>query len=194
MSITDSSDEESDISDEESNTSDEGSNLSDEGSVVDDAAENEVASVISEDPVEDDDLHDIQAMLDAIKEELSDEDDDLHDIQAMLDAIKEELGDGEDDDFHEIQAMLEASMEEDLGDVDNEAVKDQAEVIDESDELQDFLDEQNRMQEILDEQNSFSSESSKSDSANQINQGRVIFGLDQQKTIHQKVSDWFDKN
>ena len=62
MSISDSSDEESDISDEESNTSDEGSNRSDEGSVV-------------EDPVEDDDLHDIQAMLDAIKEELSDEED-----------------------------------------------------------------------------------------------------------------------
>ena len=141
MSITDSSDEESDISDEESNTSDEGSNLSDAGSVVDVAAENEVASVISEDPVE-------------------------------------------DDDFHEIQAMLEASMEEDLGDSDNESGKDQAEVIDESDDLQEILDEQNRMQEILDEQNSFSSESSKSDSANQINQGRVIFGLDQQKTIH----------
>ena len=141
MSISDTSDEESDIIDEESNTSDEGSNISDEGSVVDDAAENDLASVISEDPVE-------------------------------------------DDDFHEIQAMLEASMEEDLGDVDNESVKDQAEVIEERDEMQD----------ILDEQNSFSSRSSKSDSANQRNQGRVIFGLDQQKTTRQKVSDWFDKN
>ena len=151
MSISDTSDEESDIIDEESNTSDEGSNISDEGSVVDDAAENDLASVISEDPVE-------------------------------------------DDDFHEIQAMLEASMEEDLGDVDNESVKDQAEVIEERDEMQDILDEQNRMQEILDEQNSFSSKSSKSDSANQRNQGRVIFGLDQQKTTRQKVSDWFDKN
>ena len=85
-------------------------------------------------------------------------------------------------------------MEEDLGDVDNESVKDQAEVIEERDEMQDILDEQNRMQEILDEQNSFSSKSSKSDSANQRNQGRVIFGLDQQKTTRQKVSDWFDKN
>ena len=75
-------------------------------------------------------------------------------------------------------------MEEDLGDVDNESVKDQAEVIEERDEMQD----------ILDEQNSFSSRSSKSDSANQRNQGRVIFGLDQQKTTHQKISDWFDKN
>ena len=75
-------------------------------------------------------------------------------------------------------------MEEDLGDVDNESVKDQAEVIEERDEMQD----------ILDEQNSFSSRSSKSDSANQRNQGRVIFGLDQQKTTRQKVSDWFDKN
>ena len=46
----------------------------------------------------------------------------------------------------------------------------------------------------FDEQNSFSSRSSKSDSANQRNQGRVIFGLDQQKTTRQKVSDWFDKN
>ena len=52
-----------------------------------------------------------------------------------------------------------------------------------------ILDEQNRMQEILDELRS-----SKSDSANQRNQGRVIFGLDQQKTTRQKVSDWFDKN
>ena len=75
-------------------------------------------------------------------------------------------------------------MEEDLGDVDNESVKVQAEVIEERDEMQD----------ILDEQNSFSSRSSKSDSANQRNQGRVIFGLDQQKTTRQKVSDWFDKN
>ena len=85
-------------------------------------------------------------------------------------------------------------LEEDLGDVDHESVKDQAEVIEERDEMQDILDEQNRMQEILDEQNSFSSRSSKSDSANQRNQGRVIFGLDQQKTTRQKVSDWFDKN
>ena len=172
MSIADTIDEEIDTSDD-SNTSEESSNSSEERSVGNDAAENDLASVTIEDPVEDDDIQD---------------------IQAMLDAIKEELGDVEDDDFHEMQAMLEASMEEDLGDSDNESCKDQAEVIDESDELQDFLDEQNRMQEILDEQNSFSSESSKADSANQINQGRVIFGLDQQKTIHQKVSDWFDKN
>ena len=90
----------------------------------------------------------------------------------------------EDDDFYLIQVMLEASMAEDLSDVDNESVKDQAEVIEERDEMQD----------ILDEQNSFSSRSSKSVSANQRNQGRVIFGLDQQKTTRQKVSDWFDKN
>ena len=165
MSISDSSDEESDISDEESNTSDEGSNLSDEGSVVDDAAENDLASVISEDPVEDDDLHEIQAQLEG----------------------RHRWSSGSD-------LAEDPSMEEDIGDVDNESVKDQAEVIEERDEMQDILDEQNRMQEILDEQNSFSSRSSKSDSANQRNQGRVIFGLDQQKTTRQKVSDWFDKN
>ena len=129
-------------------TSDDESNTSDEGSVGDDAAENDLASVSSEDPVEDDDLHEIQAQLEG-----------KHRWSSSSDLSED------------------PSMEEDLGDVDNESVKDQAE-----------------MQDILDEQNSFSSSSSTSDSANQRNQGRVIFGLDQQKTTRQKVSDWFDKN
>ena len=115
MSISDTIDEESDISDDDSNTSDESSNFSDERSVGDDAAENDVASVTIEDPVADDNIED---------------------IQAMLDAIKKELGEVEGDDFHEMQAMLEASMEEELEDSDNESVMDQAEGIDESDDIQ----------------------------------------------------------
>ena len=136
MSITDTSDEESDTLDDESNTSD-------EGSVGDDAAENDLASVSSEDPVEDDDFHEIQAQLEG-----------KHRWSSSSDLAED------------------PSMEGDLGDVDNESVKDQAE-----------------MQDILDEQNSFSSSSSNSDSTNQRNPGRVISGLDQQKTTCQKISD-----
>ena len=128
-------------------TSDDESNTSDEGSVGDDAAENDLASVSSEDPVEDDDLHEIQAQLEG-----------KHRWSSSSDLVED------------------PSMEGDLGDGDNESVKDQAE-----------------MQDILDEQNSYSSSSSNSESTNQRNPGRLIFGLDQQKTTSQKISDWFDK-
>ena len=92
MSITDTSDEESDTIDEESNTSD-------ERSVGDDAAEKDLASVSSEDPVEDDDLHEIQAQLEG-----------KHRWSSSSDLAED------------------PSMEGDLGDVDNESVKDQAEM------------------------------------------------------------------
>ena len=91
MSISDTIDEESDISDDDSNTSDESSNFSDERSVGDDAAENYLAFVTIEDPDEDDVIQDIQAMLDAIRKELGDgEDDEFHEMQAMLVASMED--------------------------------------------------------------------------------------------------------
>ena len=114
MSIADTIDEEIDTSDD-SNTSEESSNSSEERSVGNDAAENDLAAVTIENPVEDDEIED---------------------IQAMLDAIRKELGDCEDDEFHEMQAMLVASMEDELVDSDSGYDMDQAEDIDESDDNQ----------------------------------------------------------
>ena len=119
MSIADIIEEEIDSSDEDSNTSEESSNSSEES---DDAAEN----VSIENPFEDEEIQNFQAV-------------EIHDIHAMLDAIRKELGDGEDDEFHEMQAMLVDSMEDELVDSDSGYDMDQAADIDESDVIQEVI-------------------------------------------------------
>ena len=79
MSIADTIDEEIDTSDD-SNTSEESSNSSEERSVGNDAAENDIASGSIENPVEDDE----------IEEPGDGEDDEFHEIQAMLVASMED--------------------------------------------------------------------------------------------------------
>ena len=74
MSIADTIDEEIDTSDD-SNTSEESSNSSEERSVGNDAAENDLASGSIENPVEDDEIEDIE---------------EFHKMQAMLVASMED--------------------------------------------------------------------------------------------------------
>ena len=111
-----------DACDEGSNTSEESSNSSEERSVGDDAAEN----VSIENPFEDDEIQNFQAV-------------EIHDIHAMLDAIRKELGDGKDDEFLEMQAMLVDSMEDELVDSDSGYDMDQAANIGEREVIQEVI-------------------------------------------------------
>ena len=96
MSISDTIDEEIDTSDD-SNTSEESSNSSEERSVGNDAAENDLASVTIENPVEDDEIEDIE---------------EFHKMQAMLVASME-------DELVDSDSGYDMDQAEDIGESDD---------------------------------------------------------------------------